>query len=212
MPTLSQLPLVHSETQGTNLLLSSDESRKLEHLSKNFYHNVRWNFSLERKKLAERTADKILDNINENLTPLSAKSHVEYMNRENAFSHRGGCIFQAHHLPKWAKDDPKKFFRADDNYEGCSNRLYVEIEFALSNETTNDEQYRQIINAFITKHSSDHYYASDIQEKIGALSNGQRHLHVHIMFSERIIDDVEKINERCPKNFFKYPKWFFHSR
>ena len=203
--SLYKLSLVHSESQGTDLLLPSDESRQLEQLSKDLYHHVRWNFSLERKKLAERTADKILENINENLTHLSAQSHVEYINRENAFAKRGGCIFQAHHLPKWANDDPKKFFRAADKYEGCGNRRYIEIEFALPNELTTVEQYRQIIDPFIEKHLKDHYYTFAIHDKFGALSNGQRHPHVHIMFSERLIDDVEKIKERSPKNFFKYP-------
>lgn len=37
------------------------------------------------------------------------------------------------------------------------------------------------------------------------MSDGQRHPHVHIMFSERLIDDVEKMKERSPKDFFKYP-------
>ena len=205
LPTLSQLPLVHSESQRTDLLLSSDESCKLEQLSKDLYHHVRWNFSIERKKLAERTADKILENIYENLTHLSAKSHVEYINRENSFAKRGGCIFQSHHLPKWAKDDPKKFFRAADKYEGCGNRRYVEIEFALPNELHTVEQYKQIIDAFIAKHLKDHYFTFAIHEKIGALSNGLRHPHVHIMFSERLIDDVEKIRERSPKIFSSIP-------
>ncbi len=80
----------------------------------------------------------------------------------------------------------------------------MEIEFSLPNELTTIEQYRQIIDAFISKHLSDYYFAYAIHEKIGALSNGQRHPHVHIMFSERLIDDVEKIKERSPKNFFKY--------
>ena len=205
LPTLSQLSLIHSEPQGTDLLLLSDESRQLEQLSKDLYYNVRWDFSRERRKLADRTADTILQRIHENLNHLSAQSHVEYINRENAFAHRGGCIFQAHHLPKWAKDDPKKFFRAADKYEGCGNRRYVEIEFALPNELHTVEQYKQIIDAFIAKHLKDHYFTFAIHEKIGALSNGLRHPHVHIMFSERLIDDVEKIRERSPKNFFKYP-------
>ncbi len=67
------------------------------------------------------------------------------------------------------------------------------------------EQYRQIIDAFIEKHLKDHYFAYAIHEKIGALSEVQRHPHVHIMFSERMIDDVEKIKERSAKNFFSYP-------
>ena len=35
--------------------------------------------------------------------------------------------------------------------------------------------------------------------------SGQRHPHVHIMFSERLIDDVEQIKERSAKAFFLYP-------
>ena len=205
LPTLSQLPMVHSEPQGTDLLLPTDESRELESLAKNCYHSLRWDFSYERLNLAKRTANQILERIQENKAQSSAQSHVEYINREKAFAERGGCIFHAHHLPKWAHDDPKKFFQAADKYEGIGNRRYMEIEFALPNELKSVEQYRQIIDPFIAKHLRDHYYAYAIHDKIGMLSQGQRHPHVHIMFSERLIDDVEKIKERAACNFFKYP-------
>ena len=134
----------------------------------------------------------------------NAQSHLEYINRERAFENRGACIFHSHRLPKWAKNDPKKFFQAADKYEGVGHRRYVEIEFALPNELKTVKQYRQIIDVFIAKHLSDHYYAYAIHDKIGMLS-GQRHPHVHIMFSERLIDDVEKIKERSAKAFFLYP-------
>ena len=81
----------------------------------------------------------------------------------------------------------------------------MEIEFALPNELRTVEQYRQIIDAFIAKHLSEHYYAYAIHNKIGVMSDGQHHPHVHIMFSERLIDDVEKVRERAACNFFKYP-------
>ena len=154
----------------------------------------------DRKKFALNTAQKILKHIEK----INAQSHLEYINRERAYENRGTCIFHAHHLPKWAHDDPKKFFQAADKYEGTGHRRYVEIEFALPNELKTVEQYRQIIDAFIAKHLKDHYYAYAIHDKIGMLS-GQRHPHVHIMFSERLIDDVEKIKERSAKAFFLYP-------
>ena len=50
--------VVHSESEGTDLLLQDDGSRQLEQFAKNYYHNVRWNFSSERKKLAAWTANK----------------------------------------------------------------------------------------------------------------------------------------------------------
>ena len=154
----------------------------------------------DRKKFALNTAQKILKHIEK----INAQSHLEYINRERAYENRGACIFHAHHLPKWAHDDPKKFFQAADKYEGTGHRRYVEIEFALPNELKTVEQYRQIIDAFIAKHLKDHYYAYAIHDKIGMLSN-QRHPHVHIMFSERLIDDVEKIKERSSDAFFLYP-------
>ena len=45
-------------------------------------------------------------------------------------------------------------------------------------------------------------YAYAIHEKAGELS-GERHPHVHIMFSERIIDDVERNNERPACKYFR---------
>ena len=156
----------------------------------------------ERKKLAVQTARKILERVQKKQT--DSQAHVEYINRERAFAHRGECIFHTHRLPKWAKDDPKKFFQAADRYEGIGNRRYMEIEFALPNELKTMEQYRQIIDAFIAKHLSAHYYAYAIHDKKGMMS-GKRHPHVHIMFSERLIDDVEKKKERAACNFFKYP-------
>ena len=205
LPTLSQLPLVHSESEDTDLLLPSDEIDELVEQSKKLYSNVRWDVHSERRQLAQHTAKEILNRIEDNMDQVFASSHVEYINRERAFAKRGGCIFHAHYLPKWAKDDPKKFFRAADKYEGKDNRRYREIEFALPNELKTVEQYRQIIDAFIDKHLKDHYYAYAIHDKIGVMSNGQHHPHVHIMFSERMIDDVEKTHERTPQNFFKYP-------
>lgn len=156
----------------------------------------------ERKKLAVQTARKILERVQKKQT--EAQAHVEYINRERAFAQRGECIFHAHRLPKWANDDPKKFFKAADRYEGMGNRRYMEFEFALPNELKTVEQYRQIIDAFIAKHLSDHYYAYAIHDKKGMMS-GEPHPHVHIMFSERLIDDVEQKKERAACNFFKYP-------
>ena len=109
LPTLSERTLVHTESAGINLLLQTDESRQLESLSKNCYHSVRWDFSNERKQLAQRTANQILERIQESKAQTFAESHVEYINRERAFEKRGGCIFHSHRLPKWAHDDPKKF-------------------------------------------------------------------------------------------------------
>ena len=205
LPTLSELPMVHTESKGNNVLLSADETRKLDDLAKRINNNVRWGFSEQYLNLAKQTSQQIMKNIEEKLDNVYAESHVEYINREKAYEKKGGCIFHTHHLPKWAKNDPKIFFKMADKYESVGNRRYMEIEFALPNEFKTVEEYRQIIDAFIEKYLSAHYYAYAIHEKIGMLSEEQRHPHVHIMFSERLIDEVEKVQERPPEYFFKYP-------
>ena len=129
------------------------------------------------------------------------KSHADYINREGAQSDRIDCIFKGSQLPKWAKGSPQKFFSAATRYEDKGNRRYKEIELSLPNELTL-EQNRMIVDRFITNHLSNHYYAYAIHEKNGELS-GERHPHVHIMFSERLIDDVEKISERPAYKYFR---------
>lgn len=117
---------------------------------------MRWNFSNERKLLAQRTANQILQLIQDDKAQTFAESHIEYINRENAFANRGGRIFHSHRLPQWAHDDLKSFFKSVDKYEGKNNRRYMKIEFALPNKLNSVEQYRQIIAPFLEKHLKNH--------------------------------------------------------
>ena len=154
------------------------------------------NFESEKKELLK----KIKAN-----GKISAASHADYVDRKGKFERRGDCIFTSHQLPKWAGSSPSKFFKAAEKFEVGNNRRYREIVFMLPNELKNIEQYRQIIDPFLEKYFKNHYYAYAIHEKIGEMSENERHPHVHLMFSERLIDDVEKVLERKPENYFKYP-------
>ena len=145
------------------------------------------------KVSAKRHADYILRE--------DGKSHADYINREGAQSERTDCVFKSSQLPKWAKGSPQKFFDAATRYESKGNRRYKEIELSLPNELSL-EQNRAIVDKFIANHLANHYYAYALHEKAGELS-GERHPHVHIMFSERLIDDVEKKNERPAYKYFR---------
>ena len=145
------------------------------------------------KVSAKRHADYILRE--------EGQAHADYINREGAQSDRNDCIFKGSQLPKWAKGSAQKFFSAATRYENKGNRRYKEIELSLPNELTL-EQNREIVDKFISNHLSNHYYAYAIHEKAGELS-GERHPHVHIMFSERLIDDVEKKGERPACKYFR---------
>ena len=145
------------------------------------------------KVSAKRHADYILRE--------EGKAHADYINREGAQSDRNDCIFKGCQLPKWAKGSPQKFFSAATRYEDKGNCRYKEIELSLPNELSL-EQNREILDRFIANHLANHYYAYAIHEKIGELS-GERHPHVHIMFSERLIDDVERTSERPACKYFR---------
>ena len=145
------------------------------------------------KVSAKRHADYILRE--------DGKSHADYINREGAQGEKNDCVFKGSQLPKWAKGSAQKFFSAATRYEDKRNRRYKEIELSLPNELTL-EQNREIVDKFIANHVSNHYFAYAIHEKAGELS-GERHPHVHIMFSERLIDDVEKVKERPAYKYFR---------
>ena len=129
------------------------------------------------------------------------KSHADYINREGAQSDRTDCVFKGSHLPKWAKGSAQKFFSAATRYEDKGNVRYREIELSLPNELSL-AQNLEIVDRFIADHLSSHYYAYAIHEKAGELS-GESHPHVHIMFSERIIDDIEITSERPACKYFR---------
>ena len=128
-------------------------------------------------------------------------AHADYINREGAQSNKDDCVFKGSQLPKWAKGSAQKFFSAATRYEDKGNRRYKEIELSLPNELSL-EQNRTIVDQFIANHLANHYYAYAIHDKAGDLSS-ERHPHVHIMFSERLIDDVEKIQERPACKYFR---------
>ena len=129
-----------------------------------------------------------------------AKAHADYINREGTQSEKIDCVYKGSQLPKWAKGSPQKFFEAATRYEDKGNRRYKEIELSLPNELSL-EQNREIVDKFIENHLANHYYAYAIHEKMGELSR-ERHPHVHIMFSERLVDDVERISERPAYKYF----------
>ena len=129
------------------------------------------------------------------------KSHADYINREGAQSDRTDCVFKSSHLPKWAKGSAQKFFSAATRYEDKGNVRYREIELSLPNELSL-AQNLEIVDRFIADHLSSHYYTYAIHEKTGELS-GESHPHVHIMFSERFIDDVERASERPACKYFR---------
>ena len=208
--SMQELPkcnlVCNRESDRPGMLLQSDAQPRMDEHREFEDNTLRWPASRIRsvKKANETLAERILEQVNNHKDDL-ALEHIEYINRENLYAARGDCIYTNHYLPKWSKNDPKKFFKAADKYESESNRKYTEFEFSLPSELPFEENLK-IVNRFIKENMPNTYYAFAIHNKIGELSENQQHMHVHIMFSEREVDDVEKEKERTPECFFKYPK------
>ena len=213
---LPQLSLVRSGQHPAEVLVRRDELHRVGHAEPGADATLRrlvqdgrqrgiWaDYRDGRRTRARRTADGILNVLEENADRVQAASHVEYINRENAFAKKGGCVYQQHRLPAWAHGSAKDFFSAADAYSPTNGTRYKEFEFSLQNELTL-EQNLEIVNRFIERVLPHQYYALAVHDKIGALSGETHNLHCHLMFSPRIIDETEGKKPRKKSHFFKYP-------
>jgi hypothetical protein len=139
-----------------------------------------------------------------------AASHAEYINRQNDFSkenfikRHGRCVYKANKLPKWANGSASNFFEASDLYGRANGLSYREFELALQEELTL-EQNIEIVNTILNNYEyfQDKYYTVAVHDKQAALDDGKQQIHCHIMVSDKIIDEIEKSNERPPEQFFK---------
>lgn len=137
-------------------------------------------------------------------------AHAEYINREKDFARQeflrkhGQCVYKANKLPKWAKGNPSEFFKFADVYGRKNKASYREFELALQEELTL-EQNIEIVNTILNNYEyfQDKYYAVAIHDKQAALDSNKQQIHCHIMVSDKMIDDIEKTNERPPEQFFK---------
>jgi hypothetical protein len=126
----------------------------------------------------------------------SGADHAQYIEREGRFkAEKYGEIgeHERGNLPAWARGSSARFFAAADEHERANGTTYREFELALPVELSH-EQRGQLVREFVAEQIGDkHAYAWAIHEPNG------HNPHVHIMFSERIIDGIE----RGPEQYFK---------
>jgi MobA/MobL family. len=100
-------------------------------------------------------------------------------------------------MPAWAQQNPMLFWQAADAYERSNGSTYREFEVSLPREL-NPEQRRALLDDFIRQELGDrHAYQWAIHNPKAA--DGGEQPHVHLMFSERKVDGVE----RDPEQYFK---------
>lgn len=128
----------------------------------------------------------------------SASAHTNYLAREGRYTHRAQELEQtwSGNLPAWAQS-AKDFWDAADLYERANGRTYTEIVIALPRELSK-EQRRQVVNEFIEKELGDRFPYTAAIHNPKALDGGEQP-HMHVMFSLREQDGIERSREQ----FFK---------
>lgn len=103
----------------------------------------------------------------------------------------------AGNMPAWAAHNPLEFWQAADIHERKNGTTYREMEIALPREITL-EQRVSLVREFVDQEIGDrHAYQWAIHTK--PASDGGEQPHVHLMFSERQRDGIE----RDPEQYFK---------
>lgn len=131
-----------------------------------------------------------------------AGPHAMYIAREGKYAKHNDDLEKLEasghgNMPDWAATDPNFFWKMSDDRERKNGTSYREHVIALPRELTPKQRY-QLVEAWIDQEIGDkHAYQYAIHNPI-ALDNKEQP-HCHLMFSERLIDGIE----RDPDQYFK---------
>ena len=131
-----------------------------------------------------------------------AGPHAAYIAREGQYANRlerGERLeaTEAGNMPAWAQSNPLAFWQAADAYERKNGTTYREMEIALPRELDADQR-AALVREFVRQEIGDrHAYQWAIHTPTAA--DGQEQPHVHLMFSERQRDGIE----RDPEQYFR---------
>ena len=123
--------------------------------------------------------------------------HLDYINREGKYNHRSDELVttKSGNMPKWATN-AREFW---ENVAVNDVRSYREIEFALPNELSVEDQI-DIVEHFIDEVIPNNPYSYAIHE-VDSKIHGIKNPHVHIVFSERL--NEKRIEDFSKEEYFK---------
>ncbi|UUC96750.1 MobA/MobL family protein [Comamonas sp. C11] len=131
-----------------------------------------------------------------------AAPHAAYIVREGQYAkrlERGEKLeaTEAGNMPAWAKAQPQQFWRAADVFERVNGTTYREMEIALPRELE-PAQRAELVREFVCQEIGEHHAYQWAIHTPNAADGGDQP-HVHLMFSERQCDGIE----RDPDQYFK---------
>lgn len=131
-----------------------------------------------------------------------AAPHAAYIVREGQYAKRlehGEKLeaTEAGNMPAWAKAQPQQFWHAADVFERVNGTTYREMEIALPREL-DPTQRAELVRAFVRQEIGEHHAYQWAIHTPNAADGGEQP-HVHLMFSERQCDGID----RDPDQYFK---------
>ena len=130
----------------------------------------------------------------------AALDHAQYIDRDGRFTEEryGEVAARGHaNMPEWAREDTTEFWRASDEFERANGNAYREYELALPRELSRGAQVALVQRFAEQELGSTRPYQWAIH--LSTASDGKEQPHVHLMFSDRQHDGIE----RGPEQFFK---------
>lgn len=127
----------------------------------------------------------------------SASRHSRYIAREGQFNKEDLAASGHGNLPDWASDSPKAFWREADRNERRNGAVYREIEIALPNELTL-EQNTELVQQYVTEIAGPKAYQFAVHSPAAAIGDCPQP-HAHIMLSDRMPDMIT----RSPEQYFR---------
>jgi hypothetical protein len=130
-----------------------------------------------------------------------AVDHADYIAREGRFADvekYGAIEAQGQgNIPDWARGRPRAFWAASDQFERENGNTYREFELALPRELTREHQIALVQRFIESELGNRHAYQWALHME--RASDGGEQPHVHLMFSDRMLDGIE----RGPEQYFK---------
>jgi len=130
----------------------------------------------------------------------AAFEHAQYIDRDGPFTEEryGEVAARGHaNMPEWAREDTAAFWRASDEFERANGNTYREYELALPRELSRGAQVALVQRFAEQELGTARPYQWAIH--LSTASDGKEQPHVHLMFSDRQHDGIE----RSPEQFFK---------
>jgi hypothetical protein len=130
----------------------------------------------------------------------SAAAKADYVMRLGKYADLGEAVLvESGNMPEFAAADPREFWRAADAHERANGRTYTELQIALPREL-DDEQRIALVREVVTDVLGNRFAYSVAIHNPDA-RDGEEQPHFHLIFSERVVDDVTR---QLPANrFFK---------